>query len=128
MTEKELKKLNRYQLLELLVMQTERADNLQKQVDELEKRLEEREINMSKISSVAEASLYISGVFEASQKAADLYLHTVMKKADDYLTEARSQADAIVRQARERTLCISDVQQENFHITSGKRKANVKEQ
>ena len=34
MTEKELRKLNRYQLLELLVMQTERVEKLQKQLDE----------------------------------------------------------------------------------------------
>ena len=32
MTEKELRKLNRYQLLELLVMQTERVEKLQKQL------------------------------------------------------------------------------------------------
>ena len=37
LTEKELKKLNRYQLLELLIIQTERADSLQAQVEELEK-------------------------------------------------------------------------------------------
>ena len=82
MTEKELKKLNRYQLLELLVMQTERADALQKKVEELEKRLEEREFKMSQLGSVAEAALSVSGILEAAQRAADLYLEEARKRAD----------------------------------------------
>lgn len=45
MTEKELKKLNRYQLLELLLAQTERADTLQKKVEELESKLVHYKIN-----------------------------------------------------------------------------------
>ena len=52
MTEKELKKLNRYQLLELLLAQTERADTLQKKVEELESKLEERELHFSELGSV----------------------------------------------------------------------------
>ncbi len=74
MTEKELKKLNRYQLLELLVMQTERADKLQEQINELERRFKERELKFSKIGSLAEAAVEVSGVLKASQEAADLSL------------------------------------------------------
>ena len=40
MTEKELKKLNRYQLLELLLAQTERADSLEQKVEQLQAQLE----------------------------------------------------------------------------------------
>ena len=36
MTEKEIRKLNRYQLLELLIVQLERADRLQARLDSLE--------------------------------------------------------------------------------------------
>lgn len=53
MTQKELKKLNRYQLLELLVMQTERADALEKTVEELRARLEERDLRFSQMGSIA---------------------------------------------------------------------------
>ena len=88
LTEKELKKMNRYQLLELLVMQTERADALQKKVDELEEQLEKREIHLSQLGSIAEAAMHLSGVFEAAQKAADLYLDSAKKQADDILESA----------------------------------------
>lgn len=99
MTEKELKKLNRYQLLELLVVQTERADKLQEKVDELESKLLEQNLSFLKLGSLADAAMHINGVFEASQKAADLYLDAARKQADEILTQARRQAAAIVSQA-----------------------------
>ena len=102
MTEKELKKLNRYQLLDLLVMQTERADKLQKQVEDLEKRLKDREINLSNLGSVAEAAMQMTGVFEASQQAADLYLETAQKRARALLLHARRRADSIIAEAEKK--------------------------
>lgn len=102
MTEKELKKLNRYQLLDLLVMQTERADKLQKQVEDLEKRLKDREINLSNLGSVAEAAMQLTGVFEASQQAADLYLETAQKRARALLLHARRRADSIIAEAEKK--------------------------
>ena len=113
MTEKELKKLSRYQLLELLVIQTERADKLQKKVEELEARLEERELNLSKLGSIAEAALHITGVFEASQQAADLYLESAKKQADDMLAAARCQAESMIAPAEGNVCGSSGVQQEN---------------
>ena len=113
MTEKELKKLNRYQLLELLVRQTERADQLQKKVEELEGRLEARELNLSKLGSIAEAAMHITGVFEASQQAADLYLEAAKKQADDILAAARCQAESMVAPVEGEVCGSSSVQQEN---------------
>ena len=92
MTEKELKKLNRYQLLELLVVQTERADKLQARLDEAERQLSEQNLQMATLGSIAEASLVLKGVFQAAQDAADLYLE-----------EAKKQADAIVAKAQAST-------------------------
>ena len=99
MTEKELRKLNRYQLLELLVMQTKRDNELQEKLDALEAQIRERDIRLSEIGSIAEASLQLSGVFEASQKAADLYLATVKKQAAEITEDARRQAASIIRKA-----------------------------
>lgn len=118
MTEKELKKLNRYQLLELLVIQTERADALQKKVDELEEELEKREISLSQLGSIAEAAMHVSGVFEASQKAADLYLESAKKQADDIVECAYRYATSIIDKAKENVGMSSRVQQEDDVIES----------
>lgn len=101
MTEKELKKLNRYQLLELLVMQTERADALQTKVEELELQLGEKELRMARLGSVAEAAVQVSGLLEAAQKTADLYLEEARKQGDQIVMRARCEADAILLLARD---------------------------
>ena len=85
MTEKELRKLNRYQLLELLMMQTEENRQLQQEID----RLRQQQMQLEEMGSVAEAALLLNGVFEAAQKA-----------ADDYVNEARDRAQRIVERAR----------------------------
>lgn len=95
MTEKELKKLTRYQLLELLIVQTERADKLQQQVERLQNRIDDKEIQMTVMGSIAEASLELSGVFAAAQKAADLYLEAAQKKAEQIVHEAELRAQGI---------------------------------
>lgn len=79
MTEKELKQLNRRQLLELLLEQTERANTLQEQVDSLQAELHSRELKISEAGSLAEASLKLCGIFEAADRAARLYLENIKR-------------------------------------------------
>lgn len=104
MTEKELRKLNRYQLLELLVVQTERANKLQARLDAAEQELEMQNIKISSLGSIAEASLQLSGVFEAAQAAADRYLTAARQQAEEIEAEARKKAAAILAEADARPL------------------------
>lgn len=102
MTEKELRKLNRYQLLEMLIIQAERADHLQQKLEEAENQLNNRDIQLSVLGSIAEASLQLSGVFEAAQTAADRYLAEARKRADAIEEEAREKAAYIIADAEEK--------------------------
>ena len=103
MTEKELKKMNRYQLLSLLIAQTKRADELEEKLAEAEKKLNDRELSFASLGSLAEASLQVSGVFSAAQEAADLYLAAAKKQAEEIVTQAREQvlADSRAEEADE---------------------------
>ena len=96
LNEKDLKKLNRYQLLELLVVQTQRADQLQKELDQMRIKLEDQNIRLSKLGSIAEASLQITGIFEAAQKAADMYLDAAKLQAQIIEEEAKKTARDIL--------------------------------
>lgn len=78
MTDKNLKKLSRAQLLEILVQQAERIDELEEELDRTKEELESRRIKLEKAGSIAEAALSISGVFEDAQRAADIYLRNIM--------------------------------------------------
>ena len=112
MTEKDLRKLNRYQLLELLVLQTERADKLQQKLDAAEQQLNDRDLQLSALGSIAEASLQLSGVFQAAQEAADRYLNEAKKRADELEAAAQKKAEAILAEAEKKALsrCFEDNQ------------------
>ena len=77
MTEKELKKLGRQELLEILLVQSKKIDRLRTQLEEARQQLSEKELAIAEAGSIAEASLSLSGVFEDAQKAADQYLSNI---------------------------------------------------
>ena len=104
MTEKELKKLNRYQLLEMLIIQTERANELEKKLEEAQAKLDSRDVQMTVIGSIAEASIHLSGVLEAAQNAADLYLRAAQERIDALEADARKQAEKILEDAERQAL------------------------
>lgn len=78
----DLKHLNRKQLLELLLRQTRRADELEAKLAQAQAQLEDRRISEMQAGSIAEAALALNGVFEAAQAAADQYLMNVRMQAD----------------------------------------------
>lgn len=86
MTDKELKKLKRAELLQLLVTQSREIDRLRNELDEANKKLEDRNLGKEKVGSLAEASLAAFSVIEDAQKAADLYLENVKRRAEELLS------------------------------------------
>lgn len=70
---KALNKLTRADLLELLIYQMKENERLKKELNEAKKKLDERKIAIETSGSIAEAALKISGIFEAAQRAVDLY-------------------------------------------------------
>ncbi len=87
MTDKELRKLSRAQLLELLLEQSREIDRLQREMDQTRKDLEDRTITINNCGSIAEASIAISQVFEEAQKAAEQYLENVKRVIDEKAAE-----------------------------------------
>lgn len=82
MTNKELRKLSRRQLLELMLEQSKRIDELEDQLIDAHQQLENRQIEISEAGSIAEAAMQLNGVFEAAQRAADQYLLSVCRKGE----------------------------------------------
>ncbi len=82
MTDKELKKLSRAELLEMLIEQSKEVASLKQQLQEANEKLEDKKIKIENAGSIAEAALQLSGVFEAAQKAADLYLGNIKLQED----------------------------------------------
>lgn len=77
MTDKELRKLSRRDLLQLLLEQSLEIQDLKKRLEEAEAALMDREIKIDLAGSIAEAALQLNGVFEAAEAACQQYLENV---------------------------------------------------
>ncbi len=77
MTDRELRKMSRLDLLEVLLTQSREIEKLKSEIEVLNRKIDDRDIVMSHSGSIAEASLVINNVFEAAQKAADQYVNSV---------------------------------------------------
>ena len=82
MNEKELRKLKRIELYEIMLAQSEEIDALKVQLEEAQAALSSKEIKIKEAGSLAQASLQLTKVFEEAQKAADLYLHNIQQRQE----------------------------------------------
>ena len=73
MTEREMRKLSRADLLEILLEQSRELDQLRAELDEANRKLAQREIAIDRAGTLAEAALLLNGVFEAADKACRQY-------------------------------------------------------
>ena len=77
--QKEIRKMSRRDLLEILVLQSQKIDELEEELKETKELLESKQIMISETGSIAEASLKLNKVFETAQQAADQYLENIIK-------------------------------------------------
>ena len=77
MTEKQLKKLSRRELLEMLVVQTRKVEKLEKELEETKRKLEDKMLDIENSGSLADAVMKLNGVFEAAENAAQQYLENI---------------------------------------------------
>ena len=85
----ELKKLNRTELLELLLEVTKENERLKRRIRIYEEAVQDKKIAIEESGSLVEAAVKISGVLEAAQEAADLYLENI-KRMEQELTELQN--------------------------------------
>lgn len=102
MTNKELRKLSRAELIDILFELQTQNENLTAENRELAAQLESRQLQITEAGSIAEAALRLNGVFEAAQAAADQYVRCTKDSltiAERSLAAAKRQADTLVQEA-----------------------------
>jgi len=84
---RELRKLKKKELLEIMLKQGEEIDRLREKVAELEgevaakeAELERHEFQIQKFGSIAEASLQVTDIFKEAEKAAKIYLENLRRR------------------------------------------------
>ena len=110
----DLKRMNRYRLLELLLECSRKNADLHKEIQELQEQkralqlqLEDKRIKLDKAGTLAEASLLLNGVVEATQAAASQYLENLRDlelretvRCEEKEAQAQRQADRLLENAR----------------------------
>lgn len=77
--EKNLKKLSKKDLLELLVMQSKKIDELDEKLNTTQELLNSKQILISECGSIAEAALKLNKIFEVAQESANQYLENIKR-------------------------------------------------
>ena len=109
MTDKEFKRLSRFQLIEIIYQLQLQNDKLTEQNQSLIEALEDKRIRISNAGSLAEAALEINDCLKNAQEAADQYLNeikimheAVEAEKEKILSEARAEATAIISDAQKK--------------------------
>lgn len=77
MAERELRRMSRTELIEIIYALKQHEEELEQQNAALEQKLADRTLRLERAGSIAEAALALNHVFEDAQAAADAYLASV---------------------------------------------------
>lgn len=109
MTDKEFKKLNRAQLIDIIYQLQLKLEELTQQNQELGKALEDKRLRINNAGNIAQAALEINDCFRSAQNAAEQYLNEIRAMQEEtkadcerMLAQAREEAAAIIAQARKK--------------------------
>ena len=131
MTEKELRRLGRGDLLDLLLEQSRENQHLREQLSDAQNALADKTICIDQAGSIAEASLRLNGVFEAAEQACRQYTENIIRlhqrqeaHCAEQEKESRERAAQIIADAQKQAEEIKDLTQQK-RVRYRKRYKNV---
>jgi len=77
MTDRQLRKASRSDLLKLLLEEKKINEALHEQIQQMQLRLDSRQLHMNQAGSLAEAALKLSGIFDAAESACQYYTENI---------------------------------------------------
>ena len=81
MNGKELRRLRRKDLLEILLEQTRRIEELELELEKTKEKLNDKKVLLSNVGSLAEASLKLSDIFKAADEAIAIQIKNIEEMA-----------------------------------------------
>lgn len=79
MTDRELRRLSRMELIQLLLEQAREMERLRQELDNANRRLKDRQILIQNAGSIAEAAFQLTHIMETAQETADRYVENVKR-------------------------------------------------
>lgn len=81
MNDNSLRKLNRKALLEILLEQAKRIEELETELEKVKKELSDKKVQIKNVGSLAEASLQLSEIFKAADEAVAIHMKNIEEMA-----------------------------------------------
>ncbi len=107
MSDMDLKKMKRSELLEILLRQNQEIDRLKLELAEARQMLADRRIEIEESGSIAEAALKLSGVFDAAQEACRQYVENIKARSEqqerlcrEMEQQTKEKCDAMIADAK----------------------------
>jgi hypothetical protein len=100
MNKKDLKRLRRRDLLEMLLDLTKENGLLRERNDELEAQLQDRMLIISEAGTLAEAALRLNGVIKAAQDACDQYTYNMQLRCQRMEEETKAKCMQMLNECR----------------------------
>ena len=125
MDNKQLRKLNRKQLLEIMLVQVKRIEELENKIENMEEQLNSRKILIEDTGNLADATLKLNGLFEIAQKTADEYVLNVQENCklleEKIKKECEDEKNKILKETE--ILCKKKIQEANKKIREKNKKS-----
>ena len=133
MTEKEMRRLSRADLLEMLIDQSAELQSVREKLSAAEAALTRREIAIDTAGSIAEAALQLNGIFEAAQASSQQYVENIRLLSERQEAvcaqreqESRERAERMVAEAEKKS---ADLEKETgLHCAEMRQKAKMESQ
>ena len=77
MINKELKKLSRAELVDIIYQLKKNEQEMQDEIEALKKELEDKRLHISNAGSIADAAMSVTNLFSTAQITADIYLREI---------------------------------------------------
>lgn len=124
MTDRELKKISRIQLLEMLLTQSRELEQLRGELKQAQAELSNRRINLQESGNIAEAALKLNGVFESAQAAAEQYIQnvtesyrTIAERCNQMEAETQAKCQKMIQEAESEAARLWDEVMEKIQNT-----------
>ena len=105
MITKELKKLSRRELVDIIYQMKKNEQQMQEEIAALQQAIEDKRIRLSVAGSIADAAADITQIFSAAQMTADLYLHEIACMKAETEEECQKILEDAKRQSKQQGSC-----------------------
>ena len=101
MINKELKRLSRRELVDIIYQLKKNEQEMQEEIESLKTELQDKHIRISTAGSIADAAMSVTNVFSTAQMTADIYLREISCMREDADRECAKKIEEAEKRVRD---------------------------